>query len=52
MPLPISVNLCCLDFNYKKFQNYSAVLYPSWRNVLLPISENLCYLDLDHEVYN
>ena len=40
MLLPISVNLCCLDFNHEVSQNYPAVL--------LPISENLCCLDSEH----
>ena len=52
MLLPISVNLCCLDFNHEVSQNYPAVLYSSSWNMLLPISENLCCLDSDHEVYN
>ena len=52
MQLPISMNLCCLDFNYDVSQNYSAELYSSKRNRLLPISLNLCCLDSDHEVYN
>ena len=51
MLLPISVNLCCLDFNHDVFQNYSTVLYSSKRNMLLPISVNLCCLDFNHEVF-
>ena len=59
MLLPISVSLCCLGFNHEMsqnyallpvFQNYSAVLYSSRRNILLLISENLCCLNLNHEV--
>ena len=52
MLLPISVNLCCLDFDHEVFQNYTDGLYSSWRNVLLLISENLCCLDSDHEENN
>ena len=58
MLLPLSVNLCCLDFNHEMsqnyallpvFQNYSAVLYSSWQNVLLSISMDLCCFDSDHD---
>ena len=51
MLLPISVNLCWIDFVHQVFQNCSAVLYFSRQNVLLPISENLCCLDHNHEVF-
>ena len=52
MLLPISVNLCCLDFNHEEFQNYPAVLYSFGRNILLPISGDFCCLDSKHEAYN
>ena len=52
MLLPISENLCYLNFNHEASTELSCYAVFFWRNMLLPISVNLCCFDSDHEVYN